>query len=202
MANLNPDRGRSILIGSSSMLFTDQMAVDIYFDDYWKEEGPLARVAVVCVGWGMSIAVVQKALQRGGPWATDAGALHDITVQDNGIQPFHPPGHLPNVPLGQPLPPIGVYIVNGVPTQGYHIAWHHRVDLRRTPPGNPLLHYNQHLPRKGHQAQPPDIKPDGKHRVFKTITYGTQVQNYRRIKEATDADIAAADNAAADERAA
>lgn len=183
MANLNPGRGRSILIGSSSMQFTDQMAVDIYFDDYWNAAGALLRVAVVCVGWGMSIAFVQRANQRDGPWQSGQALLNRITVQDHGIHPFNPPGPLPNTPLGQPLPLFGVYFVGGAPTLGYHLAWHHRVEIRRAPPGNEPLHYHQHLPRKRHDAVPPAIKPDGTHRVFSVVTYGTQIQNYRRIKQ-------------------
>ncbi|OJT13243.1 hypothetical protein TRAPUB_10211 [Trametes pubescens] len=190
MANLNPvvRRGRNVLIGASAMMFTDQMAVDIYFDDFWDGEGPLMWVAVVCVGWGMLIALVQHVAQRAGPWEFDDMLLHQIAVQDIGIHPFNPPGPLPNVPVGQPLPAVGGYIVNGHAVQGLHIPWHHRVELRRSAPGNPPLHYNQHLPRKGRRAEPPAIKPGGSHRVFSTITYSTQVQNFRRIKEVPSAD--------------
>lgn len=190
MANLNPvvRNGRSVLIGASAMQFTDQMAVDIYFEDYWNAEGRLKRVAVVCVGWGMGIAAVQEADQRTGPWSFNDLLLPEIAVHDYGIHPFAPPGPLPNVPPGQPLAPTGIYNVNGHMVQGHHIPWHNRVELRRAPPGNEPLHYNQHLPRKHHRVEPPAIKPDGSHRVFSTITYATQIQNFRRIREIAQED--------------
>ncbi|KAI0644641.1 hypothetical protein C8Q79DRAFT_972931 [Trametes meyenii] len=198
MANLNPAGHRGTLLGASSMVFSDQKAVDIYFQDYWQTVGTLRRVAVVCVAWGLSIAFVERAvvLEAGnpGPWGVAAGALHRITVHDQGLHPsvqqqggpLVPPGHLPNIPPGQPLQPTGLYMVNGIAVQGHHIPWHHRVVLHRTaaqPQNNRPLHYHQHRRRVNHGPTPPRIKQNGSHRIFTTITYSTQVQNYRRIVE-------------------
>ncbi|KAI9061219.1 hypothetical protein FKP32DRAFT_1594893 [Trametes sanguinea] len=183
MANLNPSR-RSVLIGSSGMLFTDQMAVDIYFQDYWHP-GPvdvLSRVAVVCVGWGLSIAVVQNAPAHqpgdAAVWTIDPLALNEIVVQNLGVRPFAPPAPLPHIPPGQPLPAVGGFIVNGEPTHGHIMPWHYRVGLRRAEANQPL-HYHQHFRRKNHTSPPPPINPDGSHKVLRLITYSTQVQNYR-----------------------
>ncbi|KAI0768663.1 hypothetical protein BD413DRAFT_90983 [Trametes elegans] len=192
MANANPPqmaRGRGKFIGSSGMVYIDQMAVDIYCGDYWQTAGYVHRVAVVCVAWGVSMATVQTAFApvagHPGPFVFTPNSLHIITVHDFGLHPFPPPGQLPNMPLGPPLPPIGIFQVNGQPRQGYRIPWHNRCQMQRSQAGANRMHYHQHYPREDHDFTPPDIKPQGvgSHRTFTALTYGTQVQGWRRTTE-------------------
>ena len=62
-----------ILLGSSGSIFKDQAAVDIYLQptDLWAQPTPNTprrwRIAMICVGWGMSIAAEQVSHNQG-PW--------------------------------------------------------------------------------------------------------------------------------------
>ncbi|KAI0373768.1 hypothetical protein BV20DRAFT_1012624 [Pilatotrama ljubarskyi] len=180
-----PRGGR--FIGASSGAFLDQMAADIYLQDIWTSQGVLYRVAVACVGWGLSVAMIQRteAHEPGhpGPWVTANGLRHWLIVHDPGQQMVGVPV-VPN-PLPNHTPPgEGTFWVNGVLTIGPKLPWHHRLTLRVQPERGEYarLHYHKHEPRKDHRPDPPPIMPKnrGKHYVFDEIVYSTQLQNCRR----------------------
>ncbi|KAI0712005.1 hypothetical protein C8Q76DRAFT_621605 [Earliella scabrosa] len=183
--DLVPRSGR--FLGSTGSLFRNQAAADIYLQYYWRTVGWLRRVRVVCVTWGLSVAVVERAFRahpNNAPtnWQIDNPGLMTITVQDQGQQFTH----LPYVPANLPnaasiLAPGAYYNVNGQLHVAHPIPWHHGVALRSSRK-NKLLHYHQHARRTKRTGGPPPILPEnvGNHYTFREMRYSTQVQNCRK----------------------
>lgn len=175
-------RGR--FIGSSGLLFVDQTAADIYFDNYFHTPGNALnrRIAVVCTSWGMSMLYIQQGRRNGGqPWQARATLGGLIDVEDHGIQP--PSGNT-MVPLtvravqaGAP----GMHHVNGIMVGGARLPWHRRIAVTRK--AKEPLHYHQHEEREGHVPEViPAIKAQGAHVTMRKLVYGSQVSNYRRAQ--------------------
>lgn len=169
-------------IGSAGMVFVDQTAADIYFNNYWRTNGLNSRIALVCTSWGMSMLYIQAG-QRGGPpqWLPDPLLLGLIVVQDHGVQPPNGvqmvPATIQAVQAGAP----GLHMVNNQLVGGLRLPWHRRVTVRRQDDGS--LHYHQPKRRREHQEHVvPVIRPDGTHRQFNTLVYGSQVSSYRRAE--------------------
>ena len=202
-----------IFVGSSGHLFDSQIAADIYLQDMWSANiangNVLHRVAVVCVGWGITLAGVQFKFAHGMPyeWASEEGwtwgqvFVQMITVIEYGKQFVDPgPGHpararlppLPPLPNENQLPPgINIYWLNGLPILGHRMLWHHANEVRRAAAPTSLvrysrLHYHKHHRREAEQLEPPNIvmpgsnKPRPTHIVLDRLRYTTQVQNCRR----------------------
>lgn len=192
-----PRGGR--FIGSSSGAFLDQLAADIYLQNIWTTQGRVRRIGVACVGWGLSVGMIQEADSlipgRPGDWFTRPLLRHLLRVEDPGPQVMGvAPVALPNTtPPGE-----GVFIVNNHVVIGPKLPWHHRLKLRVQIPavfGHPApddepvqLHYHKHKPRKDHGPEPPEILPKikGKHYIFDEVIYSTQIQNCRRAKPDSD----------------
>ncbi|OSD05430.1 hypothetical protein PYCCODRAFT_1432591 [Trametes coccinea BRFM310] len=73
---------RGKFIGSSGMLFIDQTAADLYFDNYFETDHENSRVAVVCIAWAMAMLYVQEGNRDNDVWIPDPTALPAMNVQD------------------------------------------------------------------------------------------------------------------------
>ncbi len=170
------------LIGSAGMVFVDQTAADIYLRNYWHTNGPNHRIALVCTSWGMSMLYMQRGQQGGPPqWLPNAFLLGLLVVQDHGVQPPSGaqmvPAAIQAVQAGSP----GLHMVNDELVGGLRLPWHRRGTVRRQDNGS--LHYHQAKERHKHEEHVvPVIRPNGTHRQFRTLVYGSQVSNYRRAE--------------------
>lgn len=125
-----PRGGR--FIGSSAGAFLDQMAADIYLQNIWTTQGRVRRVGVACVGWGLSVGMIQEADSpepgRPGIWSHN-NALRDLLrVDDEGPQNggVQPGVALPN----DTAPGEDIFVVNEQAVRGPKLPWHHRLTLR------------------------------------------------------------------------
>lgn len=163
-------------IGSTASRFVDQQTNDIYLDHYWSANGPIDRVAFICIHWGLLGAFVESAVApvvgQPGPFSLNPGGTGIINIQNMGQEP-EVQGPLPNV-VAQPT---GMWS-NGVFVPGHSVPWHDKLEL--SPIHAPHIHYHAHKKRNDHQITP-DIKPDGKYKWGQRITLGTHVQNFRRL---------------------
>ncbi|OJT06184.1 hypothetical protein TRAPUB_2967 [Trametes pubescens] len=182
-----PRGGR--FIGSSAGAFLDQLAADIYLQNIWTSQGRVRRVGVACVGWGLSVGMIQEAdshqAGRPGPWQTNNHLRHLLRVDDPGQQAVGVPDQPAVLPNATP-PGEGFFVVNNNIVRGPKLPWHHRLTLRvQLRNGTPIqLHYHKHAPRKDHKPDPPKILPKalGKHYIFDEVIFSTQIQNCRRAK--------------------
>ncbi|KAI0639078.1 hypothetical protein C8Q77DRAFT_1079251 [Trametes polyzona] len=176
-------RGR--FIGASGMVFTDQTAVDLYFENYWlTAPEPNDRVAVICIAWGMAMAYLQRGSGEG-IWPVNPLGPNQIVVEDLGTYPERGEQMLPPHVRLAGAGTQAIHMINRVPVLGLRLPWHRRIALTRRK-GEPL-HYHRHEERVGHEAHvSPRIRDlnDEKsvHLTFDVLTLGTQIQNYRRIK--------------------
>ncbi|KAH9849162.1 hypothetical protein C2E23DRAFT_737931 [Lenzites betulinus] len=178
-------------LGSSKSMFKEQLAADIYLQDIWHTQGPVRRVATICVSWGMSIAVIQEAYApvpgQPGPWNIENDLNHMIMVQDFGLQQLVVPGAPDDLPNQQPAG-VGHFVVNNLAVMAARLPWHHRLIMEvqgLEHEGRLRLHYHKHHPRKGHRKmEPPKIRgpndPKRKHWIFDQVVFSTQIQNCRR----------------------
>ncbi|KAI0817016.1 hypothetical protein BC628DRAFT_1096225 [Trametes gibbosa] len=166
-------------MGSSSSMFQEQLAADIYLQDIWQTAGYVQRVATICVSWGMSVAVMEEAhapvAGSPGPWHIANYRLQQIIVRDFGQQHLLVPGAPLVLPGAQP-PGLGIFLINGQHTMAHRLPWHHRLILEVSDPnGEPIaLHYHKHKPRKGHDMMvAPKLMdqndPKRKHWIFKQV---------------------------------
>jgi len=171
--NLVPPQGT--FIGSHSSRFINQEISDVYLDHYWDTQGRIRRIAFVCVHWGTSVALVQYAAGRPGPFFYHAATVGFLNIQNLGQEP--------EVPGALPIP---MHIQNGIFygghfVQGLPLPWHDRLVLRRN--NNGTLHYHAHLPRPQRQHGPtPPINPDGNYYWGRQIGIGTHVQGWRQLR--------------------
>jgi hypothetical protein len=162
-------------------LFPNQVQNDIYLDHYWTKVGLLRRIAFATARWGVCVASVQVAVAQmpgqPGAFLTDPGSLHLIAVNNQGIVPPAPFGHLH-------IHQQGPYLINGVLIHGYTIIWHHKYHITRIPVGR-YLHYHEHEERVDHGPDNLDIKPqgEGRHLAGRKLIIGTQVQGFRQIAQ-------------------
>ncbi|KAI0642813.1 hypothetical protein C8Q79DRAFT_979892 [Trametes meyenii] len=170
-------------IGSSGMAFVDQTAADVYFGNYFLTQGFNVRIAVICIGWGMSMLYLQRGIQGQQQWVPMDQHLPSVVVQDNGV---YPALGLPNVPqtnqailAGSPA----MHNINNIVRPGKTLPWHRRITVtrvRRLP-----MHYHQHEERKDHTpfiVPPIRVDAEAAHWTFRALSFGTQVSNYRRVK--------------------
>lgn len=174
-----PRRGK--FIGSGGTKFRDQVASDIHFEDYFAflPHGEVkSRVCHACAAWGVGLVFVETKDQHG-PWDYWPIGHQQLLVQDRG-EAREGPG-LGGLPL-LPAPGLGQYAINQTAIIGYRILWNHTVDVRRSKVGE-TLHYHKYEERMDHRPDRLNIRPQGSgHYEFMTLSYGSQVQNYRRIK--------------------
>ncbi|KAI1785784.1 hypothetical protein LXA43DRAFT_864244, partial [Ganoderma leucocontextum] len=180
-------------LGSAGSLFLEQLAADIYLQDYWPTVGYLFRMVTLSVSWGISLVFIETAFRaRQGeeptPWQHAANALWTIDVEDRGQQPIFNDDR-PDIPLiediAPPPPPIAIYEIHDGPViMGRCMPWHHAVVITKVQGKktcDTLFHYHEHDARVGHGPAPPILpRNEGKHYIFHSLTYTTQVQNCRR----------------------
>ncbi|KAI0689582.1 hypothetical protein C8T65DRAFT_588543, partial [Cerioporus squamosus] len=178
---------RPKFVGSNSSLFRNQIAADIFWEYVWTVIGQVHRIAHVCVTYGISVIVVQVGdcpAQGVLPqqWGFHAGSLVSVTVNDQGPAHMNVHGAPPNLPNANQINhgPNAFYIVCGNLVMAKPVPWHHRVSVRLNGVGDGILHYHKHAPREGHGPPPPILPKDlGSHMAFTTLSFCTQVQNFR-----------------------
>lgn len=184
MAQLHLVPARGYLIGSSSTRFVHQTACDIHLEDYyapWVQGQPKRRVCHTCTAWGTGLLFVERKGAVNDPWATMQFGHQSLMVQDFGEAPQGPGlGGLPNLPAAG----LGLYFPIGLAAGailGHTVLWNHQTNVRQTQVGQ-TLHYHKYRRRIDHGWRRPTIYPPGsKHYEFVTLSFGSQVQNYRRI---------------------
>ncbi|OSD06835.1 hypothetical protein PYCCODRAFT_1474252 [Trametes coccinea BRFM310] len=167
-------------LGSTGIAFANQTASDIFFDEYWTTEGHIARMAVICTSWGISMLYFMTGY-RNGLWIPANELLATVDVEDHGVLP--PEGDelvAPDV-LAVQAGAQAIHWINGEAVSGLQLPWHRQISVTRA--GQADMHYHKPKKRTGHVAYvAPEPKPGGKHIIFNKLTFGTQVSNYRRVQ--------------------
>ncbi|CDO70602.1 hypothetical protein BN946_scf184656.g17 [Trametes cinnabarina] len=108
---------RGQFLGTSGIVFIDQTAGDIFFEDYWNFDGENIRVAVICTSWGMSMLYLLRGT-RDAAWIPANHLVPGMNVQDDGVQPPNGAAMVPPAVLAVQAGAPGVHIINGQPVSG------------------------------------------------------------------------------------
>jgi len=182
-------------LGSEGTRFPGQDTVDINFT-HWRNNilngvPPPLRQRATAITQGITFispeTVVDFVHVQGEPqpipiWGPSPGQLVNMHIINHGPSPPNP-ALIPHPLVPQVVP--GMAQVNGVPTAGFNIPWYHELDETSVGFGGrpSLLHHYEHKRRQpGTHDLTPQMVANGKHKVFRTLHFGTQLNMYRMAK--------------------
>ncbi|EIM79770.1 uncharacterized protein STEHIDRAFT_116253 [Stereum hirsutum FP-91666 SS1] len=180
-------------LGSEATRFPGQDTVDIHLTHWRNHPVRPLRQRTIALTQGMSFISIEQMLPfanpAGGPpvWSWVPSLTFTVAVQLWCIGPSQPA--LPGLPLPNPVPylmPLEAVWLNGAWRFGYSLPWGydvHEIQVAQFA-GMPqqlqgFLHYYKSQRRIHHNVTPTMI-PNGPHKYFFVLAFGTQWNMFRR----------------------